>query len=88
MAAPVFTNGSALKRNVRNTGGIMEREEQDKKARSYKSYNRSKSSMASRYFMMFFLILEESTQVTKSSMFLEVETRQHNIPSKQTEKAQ
>ena len=34
-------------------------------------YNRSKSSIASRYFMMFFLILEESTQVTKSSMFLD-----------------
>jgi hypothetical protein len=33
--------------------------------------------MASRYFMMFFLILEESTQVTKSSMFLHSES-QHN----------
>jgi Pyruvate/2-oxoacid:ferredoxin oxidoreductase delta subunit len=34
------------------------------------SASSSKSSSLSRYFMMFRLILEESTQVTKSSMFL------------------
>lgn len=33
-------------------------------------YSRSKSSSLSRYFMMFLLIFDESTHVTKSSMFL------------------
>ncbi len=33
-------------------------------------HSRSKSSSLSRYFMIFRLIFEESTQVTKSSMFL------------------
>jgi hypothetical protein len=33
-------------------------------------YSRSKSSNLSRYFMILRLILEESTHVTKSSMFL------------------
>lgn len=33
-------------------------------------HSRSKSSSLSRYFMMFRLILDESTHVTKSSMFL------------------
>jgi len=32
--------------------------------------SRSKSSSLSRYFMMFLLIFDESTQVTKSSMLL------------------
>lgn len=34
------------------------------------SQSRSKSSSLSRYFMMLRLILDESTHVTKSSMFL------------------